>query len=78
MIPFKTLAGPAMALAALALSSAVSAQTVLTMSSWVPPTHTLTEGQRDWCALLEQKVPGKIKVLSDREKLCMQKLQALY
>jgi TRAP-type transport system periplasmic protein len=61
MISFKTFAGPAMVLAALGMSAAASAQTVLTMSSWVPPTHTLTEGQRDWCALLEQKVPGKIK-----------------
>ena len=61
MISFKTFAGPATVLAALGMSAAASAQTVLTMSSWVPPTHTLTEGQRDWCALLEQKVPGKIK-----------------
>jgi len=61
MTPFKTLAGPAMVLAALGLSNAVSAQTVLTMSSWVPPAHTLTEGQRDWCALLEQKTAGKAK-----------------
>ena len=61
MISFKILAGPAVALAAMGMSAAVSAQTVLTMSSWVPPTHTLTEGQRDWCALLEQKVPGKLR-----------------
>ena len=61
MISFKTLAGPAVALAAMGMSAAVSAQTVLTMSSWVPPTHTLTEWQRDWCALLEHKVPGKLR-----------------
>ena len=39
MIPFKTLAGSAAALVALAASPAVSAQTVLTLSSWVPPTR---------------------------------------
>ena len=61
MIPFKTLAGSAVALAALALSPAASAQIVLTLSSWVPPTHTLTEGQREWCGMLEQKVQGKVK-----------------
>jgi len=61
MIPFKTLAGGAVALAAIAMSPAASAQIVLTLSSWVPPTHTLTEGQKEWCALLEQKVQGKVK-----------------
>ena len=61
MIPFKTLAGSAVALAALAMSPAASAQIVLTLSSWVPPTHTLTEGQREWCGMLEQKVQGKVK-----------------
>lgn len=52
------------ALAAFASLSAVlpaAAQVTLTLSSWVPPTHTLTETQRDWCAMLEQKVPGKVK-----------------
>ena len=61
MSKFKSFALPALTLAALAASSVASAQTVLTLSSWVPPAHTLTESQRDWCAMLEQKVPGKIK-----------------
>jgi TRAP-type C4-dicarboxylate transport system substrate-binding protein len=61
MISFKTLATPALALATMGMSTAASAQTVLTLSSWVPPAHTLTESQRDWCAMLEQKVAGKIK-----------------
>jgi TRAP-type C4-dicarboxylate transport system substrate-binding protein len=48
--------------ATLALAAGgVSAQTVLTLSSWVPPTHTLTETQKEWCLMLEQKVPGKVK-----------------
>ena len=37
------------------------AQTTLALSSWVPPTHALTTTQVEWCAMLEQKVPGKIK-----------------
>jgi TRAP-type C4-dicarboxylate transport system substrate-binding protein len=61
MNPFKTLAGSALALAAVAVAPAASAQTVLTLSSWVPPAHTLTEGQMEWCQLLEKKVPGKIR-----------------
>ena len=38
-----------------------SAQIVLTASSWVPPTHALTEAQKEWCGLLEQKTAGKAK-----------------
>jgi TRAP-type transport system periplasmic protein len=37
------------------------AQTTLALSSWVPPTHTLTTTQIEWCAMLEKKVPGKVK-----------------
>jgi TRAP-type transport system periplasmic protein len=48
-------------LAALAASGAASAQVVLTASTWLAPTHTLTETQKEWCGMLEQKVPGKIK-----------------
>ena len=49
------------AVSALMMAGPVAAQTVLTLSSWVPPTHTLTEGQKEWCAMLEQKAAGKIK-----------------
>ncbi|HEY6353637.1 MAG TPA: TRAP transporter substrate-binding protein [Burkholderiaceae bacterium] len=38
-----------------------AAQTTLALSSWVPPAHALTTTQAEWCAMLEQKVPGKIK-----------------
>ncbi len=38
-----------------------AAQTTLTLSAWVPPAHALTTTQAEWCALLEQKVPGKVK-----------------
>jgi len=41
--------------------SPAAAQTTLALSSWVPPAHALTTTQIEWCAMLEQKVPGKIK-----------------
>jgi TRAP-type transport system periplasmic protein len=45
----------------LALTAAASAQTVLTASSWLAPTHTLSETQKEWCAELEKKTTGKVK-----------------
>ena len=55
------LARPALfAVASLAAASA-SAQVVLTASSWLPPSHSLTETQKEWCSQLEQKTGGKIK-----------------
>jgi TRAP-type transport system periplasmic protein len=47
--------------AALAWVGPAAAQTTLTLSSWVPPAHGLTTTQAEWCAMLEQKVAGKIK-----------------
>ena len=38
-----------------------TAQTVLTLSSWVPPAHTLSTTQIEWCEMLAQKAAGKIK-----------------
>ena len=40
---------------------AAQAQTVLTVSSWVPPTHGLTMAQKEWCDLLEKNTSGRIK-----------------
>jgi TRAP-type transport system periplasmic protein len=48
-------------LALAALPALAQAQVVLTASSWVPPSHTLTEAQKEWCGLLEQKTAGKAK-----------------
>jgi TRAP-type C4-dicarboxylate transport system substrate-binding protein len=48
------------ATAALACGSA-SAQTVLTVSSWVPPTHALTLAEKEWCDVVEKNSNGKIK-----------------
>jgi TRAP-type transport system periplasmic protein len=61
MSKFKLFGWPVLSLAAMAACGAVSAQTVLTVSSWVPPAHTLTETQKEWCGMLEQKTVGKIK-----------------
>ena len=61
MTPFKSFALPALTLAAMAATGAVSAQTVLTLSSWVPPTHSLTVTQQEWCTMLEQKTANKVK-----------------
>jgi len=48
------------AFAALTTSQA-GAQTVFTVSSWLPPTHTLSMAQKDWCDLLEKNTSGKLK-----------------
>jgi TRAP-type C4-dicarboxylate transport system substrate-binding protein len=37
------------------------AQVVITASTWVPPTHVLSEVQKDWCAQLEKKTAGKAR-----------------
>ena len=54
------LAAIVLASAAAMATAPVQAQTVLTLSSWVPPAHTLTETQKEWCAMLAQKAAGKI------------------
>lgn len=59
-----TFSGWRVALGAALVAAAVApaaAQTTLTLSSWVPPGHALTTTQIEWCALLEQKLPGKVK-----------------
>jgi TRAP-type C4-dicarboxylate transport system substrate-binding protein len=50
----------ALALAAFTSLSA-SAQTVLTASSWLQPTHALSLAQKEWCDLLEKNTAGKMK-----------------
>ena len=49
------------AAASVAAALPAAAQVVLTASSWLPPTHTLSETQKEWCGLLEQKTAGKVK-----------------
>ena len=54
-------------LVAFALSSTllasgwVSAQTVFTVSSWLPPSHTLSTSQKAWCDMLEKESTGRMK-----------------
>ncbi len=43
------------------VAATAQAQTTLALSSWVPPSHTLSEVQKEWCSLLEQKAAGKVK-----------------
>jgi TRAP-type C4-dicarboxylate transport system substrate-binding protein len=51
-----------LAAAAAALAAApVAAQTVLTASSWIHPTHALSVAQKEWCDLVEANSTGKVK-----------------
>jgi TRAP-type C4-dicarboxylate transport system substrate-binding protein len=50
----------AIALAAFAALPA-SAQTVLTASTWLQPTHAMSLAQKEWCDLLEKNTSGKMK-----------------
>ena len=56
-----SLAFSAIATACALGAGAVSAQTVLTVSSWLPPTHTASMAQKEWCDLLEKNTAGKMK-----------------
>ena len=51
---------PVLALSLLGAGT-VSAQTVFTVSSWLPPTHTASMAQKEWCDLLEKNTAGKMK-----------------
>jgi TRAP-type transport system periplasmic protein len=50
-----------LAAAAAMAAGPLCAQTVFTVSSWVPPTHALSVAQKDWCDLLEKNTSGKMK-----------------
>ena len=41
--------------------SLAQAQTVLTTSSWVGPTHTLSLAQKEWCDTIEKNTSGRVK-----------------
>ncbi len=57
----KTFALSALTAAALFSAGSVSAQTVFTVSSWLPPTHTLSTVQKNWCDLLEKESANRMK-----------------
>jgi len=54
----------AAALLGAALATASHAQTTLTYSSWVPPTHHLTVWQANWAAQAEKATGGRVKFQS--------------
>ena len=62
----RTLAAVALVCTALALGldAPVYAQTTLTYSSWVPPTHHLTIWQANWAAEVEKATGGRVKFQS--------------
>ena len=49
------------AVALTSLTGVAHAQTVLTVSSWLPPTHTASMAQKEWCDLLTDNTKGRIK-----------------
>jgi len=57
----KSFALSAVTAAALFSAVGVSAQTVFTVSSWLPPTHTLSMAQKEWCDQLEKNSSGRMK-----------------
>ena len=54
----------AAALLSAALATPSQAQTTLTYSSWVPPTHHLTIWQANWAAQVEKATGGRVKFQS--------------
>ena len=52
------------ALVGAAFAVPAQAQTTLTFSSWVPPTHHLTLWQQNWAAELEKATGGRLKTQS--------------
>jgi TRAP-type C4-dicarboxylate transport system substrate-binding protein len=57
----RSLISLAAAAAAALAGGPAAAQTVLTLSSWVPPNHSLTIAQNEWCELVSKNSGGKIK-----------------
>jgi TRAP-type transport system periplasmic protein len=49
------------AAAAVFAANQAGAQTVLTVSSWLPPSHALSTAQKEWCDLLEKNTSAKMK-----------------
>jgi TRAP-type C4-dicarboxylate transport system substrate-binding protein len=54
----------AVALVCAALATPLHAQSTLTFSSWVPPTHHLTIWQANWAAEVEKATGGRVKFQS--------------
>jgi TRAP-type C4-dicarboxylate transport system substrate-binding protein len=52
---------PLIAALFMAGTTAAYAQTVLTVSTWLPPTHTASVSQQKWCEALEKESNGSLK-----------------
>ena len=57
----KTFAIAPIAAALMGLAGAASAQTVLNVSTWLPPTHGATIAQNQWCEAVEKETKGSVK-----------------
>ncbi len=55
------LAATAALTATLFAGAGAQAQTVFTASTWVPPMHTLSVAQKEWCDALEKESAGRMK-----------------
>ncbi len=64
MLQIQRLALAGFAGAVLASAAPAQAQTTLTFSSWVPPTHSLTLWQQNWAAEVEKATSGRVKFQS--------------
>ena len=51
----------AIAAGAAFIAAPAFSQTTLTLSSWVPPNHSLTLAQSEWCEIVSKNSGGKIK-----------------
>ena len=51
----------ALALAATCVAGSAWRRPCSPCRSWLPPTHMLSETQKEWCAMLEKKTAGKVK-----------------
>jgi len=51
----------ALATGSFIFATAASAQVTLTTSSWVPPTHTLTVTQAEWCTQVTDATAGRVR-----------------
>ena len=47
--------------ALMALGASAGAQTVLNVSTWLPPTHGATMAQNQWCEAVEKGTNGSVK-----------------
>ena len=52
---------PVALLALLAASGTAGAQTVLNVSTWLPPAHGATMAQNQWCEAVEKETKGSVK-----------------